>query len=134
MKNIRLLGIVVLLYGLTYLLQALTQVLGSISFGAASAMHVHVIGLNLCIGSVSTILGIGLLLIQKWARIGWLGIVILLVLEHSLVLFLWYMRGGQNLTAQAFNVVLTTCLALISWGVLTKGSTNKHFSKQQLTT
>lgn len=129
MKNIRLLGVVVLLYGLTYLLQALSQILGSVSFGSASAMHVHVIGLNLCIGSVSTILGIGLLLIQKWARIAWLGIVTLLVLEHCLVLFLWYIRGGQNLTAQAFNVVLTTCLALFSWALLTN---KKRFSKQDL--
>lgn len=131
MKNIRLLGVVVILYGLTYLLQALTQILGSISSGYASAMRVHIIGLNLCIGSIATILGIGLLLIQKWARIAWLGTVMLLVLEHCLVLFLWYMRG-QDLTGQAFNVVLTTCLALFSWALLTKGS-DKHFGKHDLT-
>ena len=133
MKNIRLLGVVVLLYGLTYLLQALSQILGSVSFGSASAMHVHVIGLNLCVGSVSTILGIGLLFIQMWARIAWLGGVSLLVLEHCLVLYLWYMRG-QNLTGQAFNVVLTTCIALFSWALLTSEATKKHFSKQSLTT
>ncbi len=131
MKNIRLLGVVVLLYGLTYLLQALTQILGSIHSGSAPAMRVHIIGLNLFIGSVSTILGIGLVFIQKWARIAWLGIVILLVLEHCLVLFLWYMRG-QDLTGQAFNVALTICLALFSWALLTKRST-RHFSKRDLT-
>jgi hypothetical protein len=130
MKNIRLLGAVVFLYGLTYLLHALSQILGSVSFGYASAIHVHVIGLNLFVGSVSTILGIGLLLIPKWARIAWLGIVTLLVFEHCLVLFLWYIRGGQNLTAQAFNVVLTTCLALFSWTLLTN---KKHFGRPDLT-
>lgn len=127
MRIIRLLGVVVILYGLTYLFHGLRQILGSILAGRASSLHVHVIGLNLCIGTVSVVIGIGLLLLQKWARIAWLVTVTLLVLEHCLILFLWYVRGGQDLATQSFNMILTTCIALISWYKLTKESTRKHF-------
>jgi hypothetical protein len=127
MKIIRLLGVVVILYGLTYLFHAVRQVLGSILSGYASSLHVHVIGLNLWIGTVATIIGIGLVLARKWARIAWLVTVTLLVLEHCLVLFLWYVRGNQDLATQTFNVVLTSCIAVISWSKLTKEATRKHF-------
>ena len=127
MRLIRLLGVVVIFYGFSYLLYGLLQILGSILSWYASAMHVHVIGLNLCIGTTTTVIGIGLLLLRKWARIALLVTVTLLVFEHSLVLFLWYVRGGQNLTAQAFNVTATILLALSSWVMLTNERTKKHF-------
>lgn len=127
MKLIRLLGVVVIFYGLSYLLYALLQILGSILSWYASSMHVHVIGLNLCIGTVATVIGVGLLLLRKWARIAWLAAVTLLVLEHCLVLFLWYVRGGQNVRAVAFNVAATTILALVSWVMLAAERTKKHF-------
>jgi hypothetical protein len=127
MRLIRLLGVVVIFYGFSYLLYGLLQILGSILSWYASAMHVHVIGLNLCIGTTTTVIGIGLLLLRKWARIALLVTVTLLVFEHSLVLFLWYVRGGQNLTAQAFNVTATSLLALSSWVMLTNERTKKHF-------
>jgi len=127
MRLIRLLGVVVIFYGFSYLLYGLLQILGSILSWYASAMHVHVIGLNLCIGTITTVIGIGLLLLRKWARIALLVTVTLLVFEHSLVLFLWYVRGGQNLTAQAFNVTATSLLALSSWVMLTNERTKKHF-------
>jgi hypothetical protein len=127
MRLIRLLGAVVLLYGLSYLFHALLQILGSILNASASLFHVHVIGLNLCIGTVATIIGIGLLLARNWARIAWLVAVTILVLEHCVILFLWYLRG-QDLTGQLMNVALTSCLALISWSKLTDKSTRKHFS------
>ena len=127
MRLIRLLGVVVILYGLSYLFHALLQILGSILSGSASMLHLNVIGLNLSIGTVSTIIGIGLLLARNWARIAWLVTVTLLVLEHCLVLFLWYVRGGQDLSGQVLNVALTSFLALISWVKLTNESTKKHF-------
>ena len=127
MRLIRLLGVVVIFYGFSYLLYGLLQILGSILAWYASSMHVHVIGLNLCIGTITTVIGIGLLLLRKWARIALLVTVTLLVFEHSLVLFLWYVRGGQNLTAQAFNVTATSLLALSSWVMLTNERTKKHF-------
>jgi len=127
MRLIRLLGVVVVFYGFTYLLHGSLQILGSILSWHASAIHVHVIGLNLCIGTAATVIGIGLLLLRKWARIAWLVTVTLLVLNHCLVLFLWYVRGGQNLTAQAFNVTATSLLALSSWVMLTNERTKKHF-------
>ena len=126
MRLIRLLGAVVILYGLSYLFHALLQILGSILTASASSLHVHVIGLNLCIGTITTVIGIGLLLAKNWARIAWLVVVTVLVLEHCVILFLWYLRG-QDLTGQALNVVITSCLALISWAKLTKESTKKHF-------
>jgi hypothetical protein len=127
MRLIRLLGVVVIFYGLSYLLHGLLQILGSILSWHASSIHVHVIGLNLCIGTAATVIGIGLLLLRKWARIAWLVTVTLLVLEHCMVLFLWYVRGGQDLKAQAFNVAATSILALVSWAMLTNESTKKHF-------
>ena len=127
MRLIRLLGAVVVLYGCSYLFHALLQIVGSILSWYASSLHVHVIGLNLCIGTAATVIGVGLILLRKWARIAWLVTVTLLVLEHCLVLFLWYVRGGQNLTAQAFNVTATSLLALSSWVMLTNERTKKHF-------
>ena len=127
MRLIRLLGVVVIFYGLSYLLHALLQILGSILSWYASSLHVHVIGLNLCIGTVAVVIGIGLLLLRKWARIAWLVTVTLLVLVHCLVLFLWYVRGGQDLNSQIFNVALTSFLAVISWAKLTNERTKKHF-------
>ena len=127
MRLIRLLGVVVIFYGLSYLLHALLQILGSILSWYASSLHVHVIGLNLCIGTAATVIGVGLLLLRKWARIAWLVTVTLLVLEHCLVLFLWYVRGNQDLTSQGFNVVATSFLALSSWIILTTERTKKHF-------
>jgi len=103
MRLIRLLGVVVIFYGFSYLSYALLQILGSILSWYASSMHVHVIGLNLCIGTAATVIGIGLLLLRKWARIGWLVTVTLLVLIDCLVLFLWYVRGGQDLKATALT-------------------------------
>ena len=126
MRLIRLLGAVVILYGLSYLFHGLLQILGSILSWSASSLHVHVIGLNLCIGTITTTIGIGLVLVRKWARIAWLVTVTVLVLEHCVILLLWYVRG-QDLTGQVLNVVITSCLALISWARLTNESTKKHF-------
>jgi hypothetical protein len=126
MRLIRLLGVVVIFYGLSYLFHALLQILGSILSGSASSLHVHVIGLNLCIGTAATVIGIGLLLLRKWARIAWLVTVTLLVLDHCLVLVLWYVRGA-DITGQILNVALTSFIALISWYKLTQESTKKHF-------
>jgi len=127
MKLIRLLGAIVILYGLTYLFHAVTQILGSILSLYASSLHVHVIGLNLCIATVTIVIGIGLLLLRNWARIALLVTVTLLVLVHCLVLFLWYVRGGQDLNSQIFNVALSIFLAVISWVMLTAERTKKHF-------
>lgn len=127
MRLIRLLAVVVIFYGFSYLFHALLQILGSLLSGSASSLHVHVIGLNLSIGTAATVIGFGLLLLRKWARIAWLVTVTLLLLEHCLVLFLWYVRGGQDLNAQVLNVALTSFLAVISWVKLTDESTRKHF-------
>ena len=126
MRLIRFLGVVVILYGLSYLFHALLQILGSILSWYASAFHVHVIGLNLCIGTAATIIGIGLVLLRKWARIAWLVTVTLLVLNHCLVLFLWYV-SGRDIAGQVLNVALTSFLAVISWYKLTNKPTSKHF-------
>ena len=128
MRLIRLLGVVVIFYGFSYLFYALLQILGSILSWYASSLHVHVIGLNLCIGAAATVIGIGLLLLRKWARIGWLVTVTLLVLIDCLVLFLWYVRGGQDLKATGFNLAATSILALVSWVMLTDERTKKHFA------
>src|ERR1044072_8875441 len=126
MRLIRLLGVVVIFYGFSYLFHALLQILGSILSASASMLHVHIIGLNLCIGIAATAIGIGLLLLRKWARIAWLVTVSILVVEHCLILFLWYVRG-QDLTGQVLNIALASFIAVIYWDKLTDKRTRKHF-------
>lgn len=126
MRFIRLLGVVVIFYGLSYLLHALGQIAAAIGFGNFNRPHLLFIGINVSIGVVTLVNGVGLLLSQKWSRIAWLVTVTVLVLVHDLILLLTYL-GGQNLTQQLLNVLLTFFLAVISWAKLTDSSTKKHF-------
>ena len=126
MRFIRLLGAVVIFYGLSYLLHALGQLFALIRFGSSNVLLRPVMILNIIIGTVTTINGFGLLLAQKWSRPTWLFTVTVLVVIHDLILLMWYLTG-QSLTGQILNVALTFFLAVISWAKLSDESAKKHF-------
>ena len=126
MRFIRLLGAVVIFYGLSYLVHALGQLFTLVHFGSSGLLLRPVIVLNLIIGTVTTFNGFGLLLAQKWSRVTWLVTVTVLVLIHDLILLMWYLTG-QSLTGQILNVALTFFLAVLSWAKLSDESAKKLF-------
>jgi len=127
MRFIRLLGAVVIFYGLSYLLHAGMQIASGMYVGRFPIPWVLIIVLNLTIGFVTAVNGVGLLLTRAWSRIAWLVTVTVLVLLHDLILLLWYLLK-QDLTGQLLNVLLIFFLAVISWGKLTDESTKKYFT------
>ena len=126
MRFVRLLGAVVVFYGLSYFFHALLQILSTMRFGGPEALHLIIIGINLAIGVAALANGVGLLLRQKWSRVSWLVTVILLVLFHNFVLLVTYWLG-QDLTNQLLNVGLTFFLAVISWAKLGDEEGKKYF-------
>ena len=119
MRFIRLLGAVVVFYGLSYFLHALMQILSLMRYRVLNPIPLHrlIIGLNLTIGIVTLVIGVGLLLARKWARTTWLVTVIILALLHNLILLITYLVG-QDLTQQLLNVLLIFFLAVLSWAKL----------------
>ena len=126
MRFVRLLGAVVIFYGLSYFFHALLQILSTMRFGGPEALHLIIIGTNLVIGVATLINGIGLLLAQKWSRVSWLVTVTLLVLFHNFILLLTYWLG-QDLTQQLLNIGLIFFLAVISWAKLGDEEGKKYF-------
>jgi hypothetical protein len=126
MRFIRLLGAVVVLYGLSYFLHALLQILSIIPSRAFRPLALIIIGINLTIGVLALVNGIGLLLAQKWSRISWLVTVTVLVLFHNLILLLTYLLG-QDLTQQILNVLLIFFLAVITWAKLGDSAGKQYF-------
>jgi hypothetical protein len=126
MRFIRLLGAVVIFYGLSYLLHALMQTISILPYPPFRTSHIGLIGINLSIGLVTIINGVGLLLVRKWARFAWLVVVTLLLLFHDAVLLITYMVGA-NLTQQLLNVALIFFLAVISWSKLPDASAKQYF-------
>ncbi|HSE16601.1 MAG TPA: hypothetical protein VLB46_06085 [Pyrinomonadaceae bacterium] len=127
MRFIRLLGAVVIFYGLSYFLHAGMQTLSVIPKYIVRPLALIIIGTNLTIGLLALVNGIGLLLAKKWARVSWLVTVTILLLFHNLLLLLTYLFGG-DLTQSILNVVLIFFLAVISWAKLGDSSGKKYFS------
>ena len=126
MRFLRLLGAVVVFYGLSYFLHAFMQILSVLPHNLFRPAALFIIGLNLAIGILALVNGIGLLLAKKWSRISWLVTVTFLVLFHNLLLVLTY-RLGQDLTQQLLNVLLALFLAVISWAKLGDEEGKKYF-------
>ena len=126
MRFIRLLGAVVVFYGLSYFLHAFMQILSVIPKYIFRPAALIIIGLNLTIGLLALVNGIGLLLAKKWSRVSWLVTVTFLVLFHNLLLVLTYLLG-QDLTQQLLNVLLAFFLAVISWAKLGDSAGKKYF-------
>ena len=125
MRLIRLLGVVVIFYSMSYLLHALMQVVSSAQNPGRTELFKY-IPINLLIATVTFIIGIGLLLLKEWARTAWLVTGILLLLLHALLLRLFY-ASGEDISNQLLNMVMIVLLVLISWMNLTKPSVKKYF-------
>lgn len=117
-----MLGALMLIYGFSYLLYGVKQSLGLVGYNAGS----YVIQLNLSIGVITFVIGIGLLLRKEWARIAQLAAVTVLLTEHIFFLAISFM-SGMNLTLQMLNVILILLLFFISWSKLTKPDVVQHF-------
>ncbi len=126
MRFIRLLGAVVIFYGLSYFLHAVMQIYSVMPHNIFRPVALIIIGLNLTIGTLALVNGVGLLLAKKWSRISWLVTVTLLLLFHNLLLWLTYLIG-QDLTGQILNVLLAFLLAVISWAKLGDSAGKKYF-------
>jgi hypothetical protein len=122
MRLIQLLGAVVIVYGLSYIMYGLQQLFGMAGYRA----DMYVIELNLSIGVITFVIGIGLILAKEWARIACLAAVTVLLAEHLFFLAVTFM-GGMNPTMQILNVIIITLLFLIAWSKLTRSAVKQYF-------
>ena len=120
MRFIRVLGAFVILYGLSYIVYGLGQSFGMVGY------HADIIELNLSIGVITLITGIGLILAKEWARIAWLAAATVLLAQHIFFLGVALMND-LNPTGQILNVILITLLFLIAWSKLTTSSVKQYF-------
>ena len=81
MRFVRLLGVTITIYGLSYLRHVATQMF--LFLTNAPNPDVRYILLNLNIGMVTFVLGIGVLLAKEWARTTWLMCTIALLALHT---------------------------------------------------
>ena len=122
MRFVRLLGVTIMIYGLSYLRHAVTQMF--LFFTNSPNADVRYILLNLNVGMVTFVLGIGVLLTKEWARTTWLMCTIALLALHTVVLFL---PLGSNVVMPILNFVLIVLLFLVSWWKLTRPEIKELF-------
>jgi hypothetical protein len=126
MRFVRLLAVVILLYGLSYLQYGLLQLYSAIRSGGAVETDWYIIATNFNIGLVTFIIGVGLLIAKEWARKLWLLCSIVLLAIHLFLLFMFYVNGLRG-TQQILNVILISILLLISWTKLTRRNVKQLF-------
>ena len=126
MKFIRLLGAVVIFYGLSYLLYGVLQAIAFMRQPAGRRPMTAIVLLNLVIGVSTLIIGMGLLMAKVWARVAWPPIAVVLVALHVFLLLFFYLIEAP-LTQQFINVFLITFLVVISWSKLTDDSVKASF-------
>ena len=126
MRFIRLLGVVIIFYGLSYLLHGLTQFYWVVQSRALRHVSWYVIATNFNIGAVTFVIGIGILLAKEWARTLWLMSSIALLAVH--IFYMWLFSGTAGATQQAINLFLIIMLALLSWTKLTKPEVRELFN------
>ena len=124
MRFVRLLGVTIIIYGLSYMRHVVTQLYLFFIEGMSTELTRYIL-LNLNIGMVSFVLGIGVLLAKEWARITWLMCTIALLAIHTTVLFL---PRGSNVVMPVLNFVLILLLFLVSWLKLTQEPVKELFS------
>jgi hypothetical protein len=122
MRFVRLLGALVTFYGLSYLMYGLMQLFNRVGYHADWSLVV----LNLNIGLVMFLIGVGLVRAKEWARIATLFAVTLLLSMHVFFLAITHLAGVDP-TLQIMNVVLTALLFLISWSKLVKADVKELF-------
>ena len=123
MRFVRLLGVTIMIYGLSYLRHAATQMF--LFLTNSPYTEARYILLNLNVGMVTFVLGIGVLLAKEWARTTWLMSTIALLALHTVVLTL---PRGSNVVMPILNFVLIVLLFLVSWWKLTRPEIKELFS------
>ena len=123
MRFVRLIGAAIIIYGLSYLRHSVTQIFFLVT-ERDPTMSRYIL-LNLNIGVVTFILGLGLILAHEWARVTWLMCAIALLALHTVILFL---PGQSDLTMPILNFILILLLFLVSWLKLTRPSIKELFS------
>lgn len=127
MRFIRLLGAVVVFYGLSYLFYGQLQLFALMRQPTSNSLTRYIIMLNMTIGLITFIIGIGLLMVKTWARIGWLAVSAVLLVEHLLILLFFYLIDA-NLVQQVINVFLISMLVIISWPKLNDAQIKQYFT------
>lgn len=122
MRFIKLLGVLVIFYGLSYLMYGLRQLFDMVGYRA----DMYIIELNLSIGAITFVIGVGLILAKEWARIALLTAVTVLLAQHVFFLGLAFL-SGMNPTLQILNVILIVLLFLIAWSKLTRSTVKQLF-------
>jgi hypothetical protein len=125
MRFVKLLGVTIIIYGLSYMRYAVRQLYLFFFTDESSTELTKYILLNVNIGMVTFILGIGLILAKEWARITWLMSSIALLAINIVVLFL---PRSANFTLPILNLVLIVLLSLISWLKLTRAPVKELFN------
>ena len=124
MRFVRILGAAIIIYGLSYLRYAVTQLYLFFTEPPSPTLWRYLL-LNLNIGMVTFVLGIGLILAKEWARITWLMSSIVLLAIACVVLFL---GGRTNVTLPILNFIVIFLLFLVSWVKLTRPSVRELFT------
>ena len=125
MRFVRLFGVVIIFYGLSYWQYAFVQFYEALHRRPPEAVW-YFIATNFNIGLVILISGIGLLLAKLWARTLWLMSSLVLFAIHIFLLVMSF-ADGQAPTLHLLNVALIAILLLISWTKLTTRAVRELF-------
>lgn len=125
MRFVRLLAVVIIVYGLSYLQYGLRQFLYAVEQGPTEGLW-YTIATNFNIGIVTLVIGIGLLMMKEWARTLWLMSSIALFAIHLAMFFFGY-ASGYLPTLQILNVLMIMFLLLLSWAKLNRPEIKELF-------
>jgi hypothetical protein len=125
MRFVRLLAVVIIVYGLSYVQYGSRQFLAALEQTPTEGVW-YSIATNFNIGIVVVVIGIGLLLMKEWARTLWLMSSIALFAVHIALFFLGYATGYLP-TLQVLNVLMIVFLLLLSWAKLNRPEIKELF-------
>ena len=126
MRFVRLLAVVIIVYGLSYVQYGIRQFLYALEQGGPTEGVWYAIATNFNIGIVTLVIGIGLLLMKEWARTLWLMSSIALFAVHLALFFLGY-ASGYVPTLQVLNVLMIVFLVVLSWAKLNRPEIKELF-------
>lgn len=124
MRFVRLLGALVIVYGLSYLRFGAVQVYET--FVYRTPVNWYVVATNLNIGAITVVMGIGLIFAKEWARVLWLMCSIVFLSIHIFLLVMFYTKGHM-LGQQTLNTVLIFILIFLSWTKLLRAEVKELF-------
>ena len=124
MRFVRLLGVAIIIYGLIHMRHAVTQLYYLFFADPPRPELWRYFLLNLNVGMVTFVLGIGVLLAKEWARITWLMCSIALLALNTVVLVF----PPPNIAEPILNFIVILVFFLISWLKLTRPPVKELFS------